>query len=98
MLIVQDLKAKSRHWISQTTGAKGRYHFPPGVIVMKFGEQLRSSVIKEYEWYYIAYDELKEKLKTPYVTQPTKDNPNPPRKEWTEENEAQFIDLMEAEL
>ncbi|PQE27447.1 vacuolar transporter chaperone 4 protein [Rutstroemia sp. NJR-2017a BVV2] len=98
MLIVQDLKAKSRHWISQTTGAKGRYHFPPGVIVMKFGEQLRSSVIKEYEWYYIAYDELKEKLKTPYVTQPTKDNPNPPRKEWAEENEAQFIDLMEAEL
>jgi SPX domain protein involved in polyphosphate accumulation len=65
---------------------------------MKFGEQLRSSVIKEYEWYYIAYDELKEKLKTPYVTQPTKDNPNPPRKEWTEENEGQFIDLMEAEL
>ncbi|PQE18709.1 hypothetical protein CJF30_00009727 [Rutstroemia sp. NJR-2017a BBW] len=98
MLIVQDLKAKSRHWISQTTGAKGRYHFPPGVIVMKFGEQLRSSVIKEYEWYYIAYDELKEKLKTPYVTQPTKDNPNPPRKEWTEENEGEFIDLMEAEL
>ncbi|KAM3066316.1 vacuolar transporter chaperone [Clarireedia jacksonii] len=65
---------------------------------MKFGEQLRSSVIKEYHWYYIAYDELKEKLKTPYVTPPTKDNPNPPRKEWTEENEADFIDLMETEL
>lgn len=30
---------------------------------MKFGEQLRSSVIREYQWYYIDYDGLKDDLK-----------------------------------
>lgn len=65
---------------------------------MKFGEQLRTSIIREYQWYYIAYDELKEQLKTDYVTPPTKDNPHPKRKEWTEEDEGKFIDRMEQEL
>ncbi|KAI1812991.1 SPX-domain-containing protein [Poronia punctata] len=31
---------------------------------MKFGQQLRSSIIREYQWYYIDYDGLKEELKT----------------------------------
>ncbi|KAL7629602.1 vacuolar transporter chaperone [Parahypoxylon ruwenzoriense] len=31
---------------------------------MKFGEQLRSSIIREYQWYYIDYDGLKTELKT----------------------------------
>ncbi|KAI8635484.1 SPX-domain-containing protein [Xylariaceae sp. FL1651] len=31
---------------------------------MKFGEQLRSSIIREYQWYYIDYDGLKAELKT----------------------------------
>lgn len=65
---------------------------------MKFGEQLRSSVIKEYQWYYIAYDELKQQLRTDYETQPTKQNPKPKRKAWTEEDEGAFIARMEAEL
>ncbi|KAI5854507.1 SPX-domain-containing protein [Durotheca rogersii] len=30
---------------------------------MKFGEQLRSSIIREYQWYYIDYDGLKNELK-----------------------------------
>ncbi|KAI0173427.1 SPX-domain-containing protein [Hypoxylon sp. FL1284] len=30
---------------------------------MKFGEQLRSSIIREYQWYYIDYDGLKAELK-----------------------------------
>ncbi|KAI1436772.1 vacuolar transporter chaperone 4 [Xylaria sp. CBS 124048] len=30
---------------------------------MKFGQQLRSSIIREYQWYYIDYDELKSELK-----------------------------------
>ncbi|KAI0483194.1 SPX-domain-containing protein [Xylariaceae sp. FL0804] len=30
---------------------------------MKFGEELRSSVIREYEWYYVDYDGLKNDLK-----------------------------------
>lgn len=65
---------------------------------MKFGEQLRTSTIKEYQWYYIAYDELKKQLKTDYVTPPTKANPKPKRKQWTEDNEGDFIDRMEEEL
>ncbi|KAI1430058.1 vacuolar transporter chaperone 4 [Xylaria sp. FL1777] len=30
---------------------------------MKFGQQLRSSIIREYQWYYIDYDGLKTELK-----------------------------------
>jgi SPX domain protein involved in polyphosphate accumulation len=65
---------------------------------MKFGEQLRTSVIKEYQWYYIAYDELKEQLKTDYIEPPTKAKPKPKRKAWTEEDEGAFIARMEGEL
>jgi DNA replication licensing factor MCM4 len=65
---------------------------------MKFGEQLRTSVIKEYEWYYIAYDELKEQLKTDFVTLSTKWNPKPKRKEWTPENEERFVETLYQEL
>jgi len=65
---------------------------------MKFGEQLRTSVIKEYQWYYIAYDELKELLKTDYTEPPQKGEPKPARKEWTESNERAFIERMEQEL
>lgn len=65
---------------------------------MKFGEQLRSSAIKEYHWYYIAYDELKESLKTDFVTKPTRQDPKPKRREWTEEDESAFISRIELEL
>lgn len=98
MLIVQDLATKQRHWQKQSDGEHGHYNFKPGVIVMKFGEQLRTSTIREYQWYYIAYDDLKQQLKTDYVTPPTKANPHPKRKEWTEEDEGKFIDRMEEEL
>lgn len=65
---------------------------------MKFGEQLHTSAIPEYQWYYIAYDELKQQLKTAYITPPTRENPKPRRVEWTEEDESKFIDRMEQEL
>jgi SPX domain protein involved in polyphosphate accumulation len=65
---------------------------------MKFGEQLRTSVIKEYQWYYIAYNELKEQLRTDFVTPPTKDNPRPQRREWTPEDEERFVDALYQEL
>lgn len=65
---------------------------------MKFGEQLRTSTIKEYQWYYIDYDGLKDDLKTEYVAPPTKANPKPKRKEWTEEDEGRFIGRLEQEL
>jgi SPX domain protein involved in polyphosphate accumulation len=98
MLIVEDLKTKTRTWQSEATGARGRYNIQPGFIVMKFGEQLRSSIIDEYHWYYIAYDELKQALKKDYVTPPTKQNPKPKRQEWTEEDEGNFVARIEQEL
>ncbi|CZR50398.1 related to polyphosphate synthetase [Phialocephala subalpina] len=65
---------------------------------MKFGEQLRTSVIKEYQWYYIAYDDLKSQLKPSYLVPPSKSKPKGKRKEWEEEDESRFIGRLEQEL
>ncbi|KAJ5591517.1 Vacuolar transporter chaperone 4 [Penicillium hispanicum] len=65
---------------------------------MRFGEHLRSSMIREYDPYYIAYDELKKALKTEFVTQPTPDNAKPARREWTEDDEKTFVTVLETEL
>jgi SPX domain protein involved in polyphosphate accumulation len=90
MLIIEDLRTKKRYWQPSTTGARGRYNFKPGQIIMKFGEQLRSSVIKEYEWSYIDYDGLKSLLKI--------DAPKGQEKRWTEEKEIKFIDALDEQL
>lgn len=78
---------------------------PPGVVVMKFGEQLRSSIIREYQWYYIDYDGLKADLKQPSgPLLPPAPGPDgaqstrPPRREWTEDDESRFVSKLEAEL
>ncbi|PBP18392.1 VTC domain-containing protein, partial [Diplocarpon rosae] len=92
------LKGKTRFWKTQIAGSRRRYRFGPGLIVMKFGEQLRTSVIKEYQWYYIAYDELKEQLKTEWVTPPTKAKSKGKRREWSESDESTFLDRLEQEL
>lgn len=55
-------------------------------------------MIREYHPFYIAYDELKEALKTDFVTQPTPDITKPPRREWTEDDERTFVTLLESEL
>ncbi|KAH7329014.1 VTC domain-containing protein [Stachybotrys elegans] len=60
---------------------------------MKFGEQLRSSVIPEYQWYYIDYDGLKTELKNP--TGPVRPGHG---SEWTEDDESRFVTKLEAEL
>ncbi|KAJ9223099.1 hypothetical protein DTO169C6_4573 [Paecilomyces variotii] len=65
---------------------------------MRFGEQLQSSLIKEWTWHYIAYDDLKKALKTDYVTPPTPQNPKPDRKPWTEDDEKRFVALLEGDL
>ncbi|OQD77758.1 hypothetical protein PENDEC_c002G05959 [Penicillium decumbens] len=65
---------------------------------MRFGEHLRSSMIREYYPHYIAYDELKKALKTDFVTEPTPDNAKPDRREWTEDDEKHFVTLLESEL
>ncbi|KAL2217731.1 vacuolar transporter chaperone 4 [Thermoascus aurantiacus ATCC 26904] len=65
---------------------------------MRFGEQLRSSMIKEYWWHYIAYEDLKDALKPQYVEEPSPDRPRPDRKPWTEDDEKRFVALLESEL
>ncbi|KOC14008.1 vacuolar transporter chaperone 4 [Aspergillus flavus AF70] len=65
---------------------------------MRFGEHLRSSMIKEYYWYYIAYDELKRALRTDFVAEPVPSYAKRDRKPWTEEDEKHFVSLLEGEL
>lgn len=55
-------------------------------------------MIKDYYWHYIAYEDLKDALKTQHVTEPTPANPKPLRRPWTEEDEARFVSLLESEL
>lgn len=102
MLIVEDLRTKQKHWVStrlnRTNSSSPPFNFKPNQIIMKFGEQLRTSVIKEYQWYYIAYDELKQQLKTGWVTPPSKRDPKGKRREWTEDDESKFIARLEQEL
>lgn len=62
---------------------------------MKFGEQLRSSVIREYQWYYIDYNGLKDELKR--VTGSARPA-NGADIEWSEEDEIRFVGKLEAEL
>ncbi|KAK5007314.1 vacuolar transporter chaperone, partial [Cryomyces antarcticus] len=65
---------------------------------MRFGQQLRTSLIKDWYYYYISYDQLKASLKTDYETPPTSENPKPARKAWTEDDEQRFVRELEQEL
>ncbi|KAI1178799.1 vacuolar transporter chaperone 4 [Nemania sp. FL0916] len=81
---------------------------------MKFGQQLRSSIIREYQWYYINYDGLKAELKKASgVTVPgsgdgddddqagpsnTSSGNTAKRQRWTEEDEQAFIVKLYEEL
>ncbi|CDK24939.1 unnamed protein product [Kuraishia capsulata CBS 1993] len=56
---------------------------------MKFGETLKSSLIKDYNYYYIQYDELKHKLKTGMSKSDDK---------WSNDLEEDFLGLLEKEL
>ncbi|KAF5118079.1 hypothetical protein DV454_000779 [Geotrichum candidum] len=55
---------------------------------MKFGAQLKSSLIRDYYYYYINYDDLKADLKKT-LSLNTK---------WTEKDEERFVGLLETEL
>ena len=54
--------------------------------------------MKDYYYYYIAYDDLKDALKTPYLNDPTPQNPYPKRRPWTEDDEKSFVTELEGEL
>jgi len=66
--------------------------------VCRFGHQLRTSLIKDYYYSYIAYDDLKASLKTPFASQPTTENPHPKRRAWNEDDEQRFVRQLEQEL
>ena len=63
-----------------------------------FGQQLRTSLLKEYYYYYLSYDQLKASLKTPYESEPTSENPSPSRRAWNEDDEKAFVAELEGEL
>lgn len=56
---------------------------------MKFGEYLKSSLIKDYNFYYIAYDDLKYQLKKGL---------NKNNNQWLNELEEKFLTSLESEL
>ena len=55
-------------------------------------------MLKDYYYYYIAYDDLKDALKTPFEHDPTPQDPHPKRRPWTEEDEKAFVAELEGEL
>jgi SPX domain protein involved in polyphosphate accumulation len=77
---------------------------------MKFGEQLRSSVIPEYQWYYIDYDALKQRLKKagrpPPPQQPgeavAESSSSAAQRDqssnWTNDDEIEFVRLLDDQL
>jgi SPX domain protein involved in polyphosphate accumulation len=108
MLIIEDLRTHRKVWLSTRHGShpnQRRQRVRPGVIVMKFGEQLESSKIKDYEFFYLNYDKLKGLLKPsgPPITQPsqaegsTVESSKKPTKskgterQWIEEDEDKFV-------
>ena len=68
---------------------------------MKFGEQLRASIIPEYQWSYIDYDGLKQLLKSPsgsiatWTDSKGKERTGP---QWIDEDETKFVRKLESEL
>lgn len=106
VLIIGDLQ--TRQWTWHSSRQKPNWRAQPGLIVMKFGEQLRSSIIREYQWYYIDYDGLKADLKGasgPVVIEAENGQGHKkqkrrkaPRREWTEDDEGRFVGKLETEL
>ncbi|KAF2722297.1 SPX-domain-containing protein [Polychaeton citri CBS 116435] len=69
---------------------------------MRFGAQLRSSLIKDWYYYYISYDELKKSLQTDFEHTPAitgaGNAQKAKRKAWDEEDEQRFVNELEQEL
>jgi SPX domain protein involved in polyphosphate accumulation len=66
--------------------------------MISVGQQLRSSLIKDWYYYYILYDELKAALKTSYEGEASSTGGQPKRRSWTEADEKHFVTQLEAEL
>ena len=60
---------------------------------------MRSSLIKDWYYYYISYDELKKNLRTDFEHVPAiQQGHKPKRKPWSEEDEQRFVNQLEQEL
>nr|POE93676.1 vacuolar transporter chaperone 4 [Quercus suber] len=67
--------------------------------VRTFGQQLRSSLIKDWYYYYISYDDLKKSLRTDFEHTPiVQTGQKGKRKPWAEEDEQRFVNDLEQEL
>ncbi|KAH6648597.1 VTC domain-containing protein [Truncatella angustata] len=64
---------------------------------MKFGEQLRSSIISEYQWYYIDYDALKQSLKKA-AAQPADAESSSTSPTWSNDDEVEFVRQLDEQL
>lgn len=97
-VIIEDLKTGQVTWKPNRPGA---FRVRPGQIVMKFGEQLRDSVIPEYQWSYIDYDGLKQLLKNPSGSLATLTDSKGKQytgRQWADEDETKFVRKLDAEL
>lgn len=68
---------------------------------MKFGEQLRASIIPEYQWCYLDYDGLKKLLKSPsgpIATRTDSKGNQYSGRQWVDEDETKFVRKLESEL
>lgn len=71
---------------------------------VRFGQQLRSSLIKDWYYYYIDYDGLKKSLRTDFehtpavVDQDGRQAPKKQRRPWSEDDERRFVKQLEEEL
>lgn len=59
---------------------------------------MRTSLVQDWQWHYISYDDLKDALITPYETEPSPEQPHPKRRTWTEDDEKAFVAILEGEL
>ena len=64
----------------------------------RFGQQLRSSLIKDWYYYYISYDELKKSLRSDFEHTPAIAQGHSQKGPWSEEDEQRFVNLLEQEL
>ncbi|EME42354.1 hypothetical protein DOTSEDRAFT_89772 [Dothistroma septosporum NZE10] len=65
---------------------------------MAFGQQLRSSLIKDWFYYYIAYDDLKKSLRTDFEHTPAIAQTHKQKQPWSEDDEQRFVNKLEQEL
>lgn len=65
----------------------------------RFGQQLRTSLIKDWYYYYISYDDLKQSLKKAGAGDgSTTAKTGSRRVDWTEKDEQHFVHELEQEL